>query len=352
MVGVGHLYLGYTKDMKQLRGVNLGGWLVLERWITPGLFEGSEARDEYDLCCDYGEQAHQLLAMHRQNFITKRTIKQIKARGLDTVRLPIGYWLFDDVSPFVAGADDCVHQLFRWCNELGIGVILDIHAAPGSQNGWDHSGHAGQIGWGSTETVQATLNFLHEVIERYGHENALEAIEVLNEPHWDVSLGTLLEYYQKAYDLIRSMSPTLPIIMSDAFRPDDMARQLQRHRFTGVMMDVHLYQLFTDEDRALDFEGHLHKTRHLWANHLHDLQQRVPIIVGEWSAAMSELYQPIDQPAHVYNYAHVDYVKYFTAQRDVFDKAGVSWTYWTAKTQYGGPWSLLDNPDFIAITTA
>ena len=24
----------------KLRGVNLGGWLVLEKWITPSLFEG------------------------------------------------------------------------------------------------------------------------------------------------------------------------------------------------------------------------------------------------------------------------------------------------------------------------
>ena len=27
----------------KLRGVNLGGWLVLEKWITPSLFEGLEA---------------------------------------------------------------------------------------------------------------------------------------------------------------------------------------------------------------------------------------------------------------------------------------------------------------------
>ena len=26
-----------------LRGVNLGGWLVLEKWITPSLFEGLQA---------------------------------------------------------------------------------------------------------------------------------------------------------------------------------------------------------------------------------------------------------------------------------------------------------------------
>lgn len=30
---------------KKLRGVNLGGWLLLEKWITPSLFDGLDATD-------------------------------------------------------------------------------------------------------------------------------------------------------------------------------------------------------------------------------------------------------------------------------------------------------------------
>ena len=30
----------------KLRGVNLGGWLVLEKWMTPSVFEGLQATDE------------------------------------------------------------------------------------------------------------------------------------------------------------------------------------------------------------------------------------------------------------------------------------------------------------------
>ena len=30
----------------RLRGVNLGGWLVLEKWMTASLFDGLEATDE------------------------------------------------------------------------------------------------------------------------------------------------------------------------------------------------------------------------------------------------------------------------------------------------------------------
>ena len=30
-----------------IKGVNLGNWLVLEKWMSPALFEGTGAQDEY-----------------------------------------------------------------------------------------------------------------------------------------------------------------------------------------------------------------------------------------------------------------------------------------------------------------
>ena len=33
----------------KIHGVNLGNWLVLEKWMSPALFEGTTAEDEYYL---------------------------------------------------------------------------------------------------------------------------------------------------------------------------------------------------------------------------------------------------------------------------------------------------------------
>ena len=33
----------------KVKGVNLGNWLVLEKWMSPSLFEGTTAEDEYYL---------------------------------------------------------------------------------------------------------------------------------------------------------------------------------------------------------------------------------------------------------------------------------------------------------------
>ena len=36
-------------DLNYIKGVNLGNWLVLEKWMNPALFDGTTADDEYYL---------------------------------------------------------------------------------------------------------------------------------------------------------------------------------------------------------------------------------------------------------------------------------------------------------------
>ena len=79
-----------------IRGVNLGGWLLLERWITPSVFGDSQARDEFSLCSELGAEAASVLKIHRDNFITEADFAWIANHGLNAVRLPVGYWVFGD----------------------------------------------------------------------------------------------------------------------------------------------------------------------------------------------------------------------------------------------------------------
>ena len=52
-----------------LRGVNLGNWLLLEKWMRPSLFEGTSAKDEYTLCEVLGPAAGARMLRHRDTFI-------------------------------------------------------------------------------------------------------------------------------------------------------------------------------------------------------------------------------------------------------------------------------------------
>lgn len=44
---------------KKIKGVNLGGWLVLEKWMSPHLFDETNADDEYYLAHDLSADVYQ-----------------------------------------------------------------------------------------------------------------------------------------------------------------------------------------------------------------------------------------------------------------------------------------------------
>ena len=340
-------FLVIIRRMTDIKGVNLGGWLLLERWMTPSLFAGSEATDEYSLSGLVDRTIQQRIRDHREGFITEETISQLAKLGLNTVRLPVGYWLFDSNPPFIAGGDKYVDLALNWCDKYGIKMILDVHGAPGSQNGWDHSGMAGTINWDSPENVSRTLYFISQLMERFGDHHALAGVEVLNEPKWLVPIETLVNYYRRAYDLIRAKNRNITIYFSDAFRPKDMAIRLENEKMDRICLDVHLYQLYTDEDRSLNLKQHIRKVDKQWRRELKGLGKRLPVVVGEWSAAMHEQFLDVAQPEHALSYSSDDYYDYFQAQKNIFESVGVGWVYWTAKTEDGGPWSLLDNQYFL-----
>lgn len=332
-----------------MRGVNLGGWLVLERWMSPSVFMKADAQDEYSLCKELGkDEAALRLQHHRETFITEEHVKQVAELGLKLLRVPVGYWLFDAPEPYVGGGRQYIDRLFVWARRYDLQVILDLHAAPGSQNGWDHSGKAGEIEWHHADNIVRSLSFIETLAGTYGHEPNLLGIEVLNEPHWEIPLDILVRYYQQAYRIIRdSCRPDVKVICADGFRAIDMSKRLSMLRMEGIVLDTHLYQLFTDQDRALNLDGHVKKASQEWKALLTKLNKRMPVIVGEWSAAMSERLLPIEQPPHTGRYTASDYIKYFKAQQQVFELTGTSWTYWTARTENIGSWSLLDHPEFL-----
>ena len=72
-------------------GVNLGGWFVLEPWITPSMFSGGDSADEYSLCKALGGKAQSTMSDHWNSWITQGDFQKIAGAGLTHVRVPIGY---------------------------------------------------------------------------------------------------------------------------------------------------------------------------------------------------------------------------------------------------------------------
>ncbi len=166
-------------DFSTLRGVNLGSWLVLEKWMVPDVYRGVDAPDEYSLCLALGDEAGSRLNRHRETFITAEDFRWIRDSGLNAVRLPVGYWALEAPKPYVESARFIDFALDQ-AQANGLKLLLDLHGAPGSQNGWDHNGRMGPINWPEPQNVQETLRVLESFAQRNGGHPALWGSELLN----------------------------------------------------------------------------------------------------------------------------------------------------------------------------
>lgn len=317
---------------KALRGVNLGGWLLLEKWMTESLFEGSGAIDEYTFM--QIDDAASRLEKHRQTFIREEDFQWLAAHGIAAVRIPIGYWIFDGDAPYTAGI-----SYLDWAVDMAekyeLKVLLDLHGAKGSQNGKDHSGRIGASEWyRRADYRQQTINVLVKLAERYYHNDCVWGIELLNEPKIGLFHFTLRRFYNQAYDaLIKAARPGTYIVFHDSFTPRLMTGAVLGSPSLPVAMDVHWYQFGSLLNKYQKLNRYFKKVARR-KNLIHRLSQRQPIIVGEWSVVLTGDILGSDSTKHE---QEVRFKEHARRQIEVYDDA-LAWFYWTYKTEGRGIW--------------
>ena len=249
--------LSFDYDNDKVRGVNLGGWLVLEPWITPSIFsdwaDGQSVKDEYTYTQTLGkDEALSRLTTHWDTFITEADITAIAAAGLNHIRIPIGYWAVApiDGDPYVQGQLEYVDKAIGWARTAGLKVMLDLHGAPGSQNGFDNSGEYGAIEWTQGDTVAQTVTAIKNLAERYsGDGDVVTIIQLLNEPAgFALDLNAIKDFYYQGYETVRASNPDTVVCFHDAFQAfDDYWNGFKAGR-TNNMLDTHQYQIFSPSE--------------------------------------------------------------------------------------------------------
>lgn len=313
-----------------LRGVNLGGWLILERWMTPALFAGTDARDEYEFMQTPG--AREKIARWRETFITDDDFAWLAAHGIDAVRIPVGYWVLAGDPPY-ADARGTLDWAFSAAHRHGLKVLLDLHGLPGSQNGNDHSGRVGRAGWqGSPANRDWSLAVLRDLAARYRDQPSLWGVQVINEPNAAALQLFLRGYYRRAYRLLAHALPDrVMIVYSDAWSPRLLAFALPFRR--RAVMDVHLYHMTTLGATSHDLAWFYRKLRRR-VRMLRRIARRRSVIIGEWSGVVSHetyaRYPELDQNA---------VFEEFTALQQELYGGFTGWFYWSYKTEGPGQWS-------------
>ena len=84
----------------------------------------------------------------------------------------------------------------KWAAERDIWVLLDLHGAPGSQNGDSHSGCTiGGVYWDTEWNKLWTKNAVVALADICGESWNCYGIELLNEPGIDINRDSLISYY-------------------------------------------------------------------------------------------------------------------------------------------------------------
>ncbi|KAL0366431.1 UNVERIFIED_CONTAM: putative glucan 1,3-beta-glucosidase A [Sesamum radiatum] len=290
-----------------------------------------QLQGEYQVTNGYGPLiAPLVMKEHWSTYIVEDDFKFIKRNGLNAVRIPVGWWIASDPSPpkpYVPGSLQALDNAFSWAEKYGIKVIVDLHAAPGSQNGAEHSSSRdGSLEWVQTDdNIRQTVGVIDFLTNRYANSSSFYAMELLNEPSsTGVSVDNLTKYYQAGYDVVRKYSQTVYVVMSNRLGSSAEPTELFgfANGLVGSVIDMHYYPYYNLSLDNLTVDQYIEYINNEQAEKVKQLttSNGPPIFIGEWVAEWQ-----------LSNTTKEDYRRYAAAQLEVFGRAQFGWAYWTLK---------------------
>lgn len=147
-----------------------------------------------------------------------------------------------NTGPYITGAWPYFLKALDWAAAHNIYVILDLHGAPGSQNGFDNSGlRTGNPEWGLQQSnINATVDIISYIAKEVG--NKVSVIQLLNEiAGFRQGFGDAArQYWQSGYRAVRDAVGMGPKVMiGDAFLTvGSWSGYMTEPESTGVIMDL------------------------------------------------------------------------------------------------------------------
>ena len=336
--------------MEMIRGVNLGGWLVPERYITPSLFAttnctgvsspglgpgpGSSSGpgrkststststpcapltpfpvDLHSLSTLLGPQSTSIhLKSHYETFLTRADISKLHSHNVTHLRVPLPHYIFS-ASPDEPYVSDHIWSSFCTLVEyvrevnlqpLQIQIWVDLHTAPGSQNGFDNSAFTTSPptckGWSNSPPnilrTLAVIDTLATAIVSSNFADVVTGFGVLNEPFVDCDRSVVEKFNDDAFSLVRDiMPPSTTIIIGDMFNASTFAdRKIWSDPLhsDGSALDSHYYHVFSQKPRGFSPRQHV---AYVCEKNFRDATSccgpnGMGRIIGEWSAAFDTL---------------------------------------------------------------
>lgn len=333
----------------RLRGINAGQILLQEGWMSPFALEpkknadGSYVRDadgniQYPEFTEEefraglksnpnlaGQDLDDLMAHYWSCFFTEEDFRIIKEElGFNTVRLPFYYLniLHEDLTrKDEAEAFAYLDWFVEQASEQKLYVVLDLHGAPGSQNGFEHSGVKERVAglWTSEENVAATVDLWDYISDHYTNTAPdlgrwIAAYDILNEPTYEFNTITTEEcwtVFNQIYAAIRENGDAHVVAMEGCW---DFGKLPDPAEFgwENVMYEYHWYNWWSN---FLPYD-----LLHMYYDAFNiGRDYDVPVYIGEFTCFE-------DRDA-------------WAKELALFEKRGYHWTIWNYKTTVTGWWT-------------
>ena len=298
----------------QLRGVNIGGWLVTEGWMCGQSDDGGRGALE-QLEKRFGsEKAATLMNAWYDHWFTAKDLDTLKSYGFNVIRVPFGWRNLQDADGNwkrdAHGSIDFsrLDWVVKEAAKRGIYVVFDLHVWPrqlekdgyGLPSRWSADGIA----------VRAKMADLWGVVARHYKGNGqIAAFDVINEPE-----GSPYDAPHHAfYDAIRAQDSERMIVEEWVSYPNT-----PQENWTNVVWSDHYpgkKETGTPEERLTAYDVDAGISAHP--------EVQCPIFMGE-----------IKSPQ--------DTTESAAALAQALNKRGWSWAVWTYKAVNQGGWALFN----------
>lgn len=315
---------GGKGEVVTLRGTNIGGWQLMEAWMCPTNAPDQKTAIE-TLTERFGkEKAEELFKIYEQSWWQERDFDHMKELNFNVIRLPISsYNLLDEQGKLREDTLGTYDWFIKECEKRDIYVIIDLHAAPGSQNGRDHSGDAsGSKLYTDLRAQDLTVSLWEQIAEHYKGNPTVVGYDLLNEAEGNeqerAPWGKVqLPYFDRLYQAIRAIDPDHLIIINAVWEPTNIGHPSE-YGWENVMYEYHFY-CWSGTDNA-NVQRSFTNSKVTLNN---QVGHEVPVLIGEFT-----LFDKLNSWEHALK---------------VYEENGWSWTTWTYKTVDMGNWGIYNS---------
>lgn len=246
-----------------LRGFNLGGWMNMENFMIgyPGHEAGMRAAIEVVLGA---KRARFFFDRFLHYFIMKDDLQYLKGLGCNVIRVPLNYRHFEcDHQPFEYNPEGFLplDAMIQWASEIGLYIILDLHAVQGWQSRSWHCDNPSRttMFWGQKCFEDRAVALWEALAQRYREEVFVAGYNVMNEPEADDPYW-LNHYYRRVTEAIRQIDPH-HIIFLEGNHYSQRFDELDPPFDENLVYSSHLYV-----DPGLDLQGYPGEVRGIHFN--------------------------------------------------------------------------------------